>query len=541
MKTSQGRIAFGVGLLLVPMMLIGCGPNDKSDATGDSVIGKELGLTVGSLAEIARPEPLAVEGYGLVGGLPGTGSASCPPAIRAYLKQYILGQVPGGSVAPDNIINSKTTAVVRLEGVVPAAASRGDRLDVKVTPVPGSDTTSLHGGWLYRADLKLAGTFGPSARTLAVAEGPVFINTIAVAEPDQTTCYVLGGGTAQYDYVGNLRLRRADFARASAIRNRLNERYGVDTARAVSPRDVEFIIPAEYRWRKMRFVSMAAATFLDDTPELRATRIDALLKGLSESADKESCEIALEAVGRESLPKLRSLLNAADEEVRLRAARCALNLRDDAAIEALRAIALDEASPYRIEALDVMVVSARQNDAISLARRLLRDKDVRLVLAAYDALRRMEDAAVSRELVGRSFYLEHVVQTDRKAIFVSRSGEPRVVLFGAPLTCRDNIFVEAADETVTVNSRAGQDHVSLTRKNPAGPGVIGPVRTTFSVSEIVRALGAERSGAEAGDASGLGVSYTDVAAVLEQLTAKGAVIAEFWAGPLPKIGRIVKE
>ncbi|HPC96587.1 MAG TPA: flagellar basal body P-ring protein FlgI [Sedimentisphaerales bacterium] len=541
MKTSQGRIAFGVGLLLVPMMLTGCGPKGRSGAAGDSAIGKELGVTVGSLAEVAIPQPLAVEGYGLVAGLSGTGSASCPPAVRSYLKQYILAQVPGGSVAPDNLINSKTTAVVRLEGVVPAAASRGERFDVRVTPVPGSDTTSLRGGWLYRADLKLAGTFGPSARTLAVVEGPVFINTIAVAEPDLTTGYVLGGGTAQYDYVGNLRLRRDDFARASAIRNRLNERYGVDTARAVSPRDVEFVIPAEYRRRKMRFVSMVNATFLEDSPQLRAARIDALVKGLSESVDGENCEIALEAIGRESLPKLRSLLTAANEEVRLRAARCALNLRDDTAIEALRAIALDEASPYRMEALDVMVVSARQDDAISLARRLLRDKEVRLVLAAYDALRRMEDAAVSRELVGRSFYLEHVVQTDRKAIFVSRSGEPRVVLFGAPLTCHDDIFVEAADQTVTVNSRAGQDHVLLTRKNPGGPGVIGPVRTTFSVSEIVRALGAERSGGKAGDVSGLGVSYTDVAAVLEQLTARGAVSAEFWAGPLPKIGRIVKE
>ncbi|HNY80604.1 MAG: flagellar basal body P-ring protein FlgI [Sedimentisphaerales bacterium] len=535
MKTSQGRIAFGVGLLLVPMMLIGCGPDDKSAATADPVIGKELGLTVGSVADVARPEPLQVEGYGLVGGLAGTGSASCPPNIRAYLKQFILAQVPGGSVAPDNLINSKTTAVVRLEGVVPAAASRGDRLDVKVTPVAGSDTTSLHGGWLYKADLKLAGSFGPAARTLAVVEGPVFINTIAVAEPDPTTGYVLGGGIAQYDYVGNLRLRRADFARASAIRNRLNERYGIDTARAVSPRDVEFVIPPDYRRRKMRFVSMLAATFLDETPELKAARIETLARGLAESQAGESCEIALEAIGRESLASLQPLWNAPEEEVRLRAARCALNLRDDGAIEALRTIALDETSPLRSEALEAVMVSARRNDAISLARRLLRDKDARMILAAYESLRNMEDAAVSRELVGRSFHLEHVVQTDRKAIFVSRSGQPRVVIFGAPLTCRDNIFAEAANETVTVNSRAGQDHVSLTRKNPTGLGVLGPVRTSFSVSEIVRALGAERSRADAGDVSGLGAPYTDVVAVLEQLAAKGAVSAEFWAGPLPKI------
>jgi hypothetical protein len=274
---------------------------------------------------------------------------------------------------------------------------------------------------------------------------------------------------------------------------------------------------------------------------LRATRIDTLAKELLESQDKENSEVALEAIGRESLLKLRPLLKAPNEEVRLRAARCALNLRDDNAVETLRTIALNEASPYRAEALEAMVASARRNDAVSLARRLLRDKDVRIVLAAYEALRSMEDVAVSREFIGRSFDLEQVVQTDRKAIFVSRSGEPRVVVFGAPLNCRDDIFVEAANETVIVNSRAGQGYVSLTRKDPAGPGVIGPVRTGFSISEIVRALGAERSRPDAGRGSGLGVPYTDVIAVLEQLTAKGAVPAEFWAGPLPKIGRIVKE
>jgi hypothetical protein len=82
--------------------------------------------------------------------------------------------------------------------------------------------------------------------------------------------------------------------------------------------------------------------------------------------------------------------------------------------------------------------------------------------------------------------------------------------------------------------------VSLTLKDPTRPGVIGPVRSGFSIGEIVRALGSERQRTEAGHVMGLGVSYTDVIAVLEQLCAKDAVTAEFWAGPPPKIGRIVK-
>ncbi|MHC4521668.1 MAG: HEAT repeat domain-containing protein, partial [Planctomycetota bacterium] len=248
-----------------------------------------------------------------------------------------------------------------------------------------------------------------------------------------------------------------------------------------------------------------------------------------------------EAIGRHCLPKLATLLNASNDEVRLRAARCALSLGDDGALEPLRAMAMDETSRHRLEALDAVVTAGRRNDATTLARRLLRDRDAQVVLAAYEHLRKMEDVAVRQEFVGRSFYLEAVVQTDRRAIFVARSGDPRIVIFGSSLTCRDNVFVESPDGMVVVDSRAGQDYATLTRRVANRPGVIGPIRSGLTVGEIIRALGSERRSTRGGGSAGLGACYGDVAAVLEQLCAKGGVAAEFWAGPLPKIGLIVKK
>ena len=188
-----------------------------------------------------------------------------------------------------------------------------------------------------------------------------------------------------------------------------------------------------------------------------------------------------------------------------------------------------------------MMVSAQRNDAVTLARRLLRDDDATMVLAAYEHLRQIDDPTVKRELIGRSFYLEQVVQTDRRAIFVSRSGDPRVVLFGAPLECTNNIFVESPDQSIVVNTRAGEDSVSITRKHPTRPGIMGPVRTGFDVGSVVRALGAEATATSGGELQGLGVSYAEVIAILEQLSAKEAVDAEFWPGPLPKIDLPVKK
>jgi hypothetical protein len=291
----------------------------------------------------------------------------------------------------------------------------------------------------------------------------------------------------------------------------------------------------------MRFVSMIPATFLEVTNALISARVNAYVQGLAASGDKEKNEIALEAIGRESTGKLSTLLNAPDAEVRLRAGRCMLALEDGRGLPALRDLALDPKSPYRLEALDAVMVSAKRVDALTLAQRLLRDDDVAVVLAAYDDLRRIDDRVVSREVIGRSFLLEQVVQSSHKAIFVSRSGDPRVVLFGAPLRCRESLFVESPDQTLVLDSRTGQGFVTVLRKHPTRPGVIGPLRSTPDVGEIVRILGGEAETGPSGQLKSLGVPYTQVIALLEQLSAKNAVAAQFWAGPLPKIGPSVKK
>jgi len=541
MRTVFGHCVWWAAFLAAAGLLAGCGRMGRSEPSADAEDEAELGRTIALMAEVGKPEPLVVEGYGLVGGLAGTGSATCPTAVRAYLKNYIMGQLPKRTIDLDELIDSKDTAVVRLEGVLPAAVSEGEHFDVRATLVEGSDATSLRGGWLYEAELRPLGTTQVQSRPLATVEGALFVNLIGAGEPGATDSYVIGGGVAKQGYFGALRLRRPNYALASTVRNRINERYGVRTAQAVSAREIAFIIPETYRQRKIRFVEMVAATYVSETPALVEKRIDTFVARLNVPADAERSEIALEALGNRCLPKLATLLESPDEAVRMRAARCMLYLGEDAGWAVLREMALDEHSAYRLDALDAIAAGARRNDAAALARRLLRDSDARVVLAAYDHLRGMEDVAIRQEFVGRSFYLEQVLQTDRHAIFVSRSGDPRVVIFGGPLVCRDSLFVESPDEAVLIDSRAGQDYASLTRQIPGREGTIGPVRCGLTVSEIVRKLGAEPPRAGSASPTGLGVPYTDIIAVLEQLTAKEGVAAEFWAGPLPKIGLLVKK
>ena len=485
------------------------------------------------------PESIPVGGYGLIGGLRGTGSAECPPQIRAYLEQYILKQSPELDVG--KFISSRNTAVVLVQGIMPIAVSKNQYFDVKVAALPGTQTTSLEGGWLYGAELRAAGRFGMTIRALAAVEGPVFIDTLSPSETDKKTGYILAGGTVLDEYKINLALRQPDYRIASVIRNKLNERFGRDIAKAVSPGQIELKVPAEYKEQKQRFISIVKATYLAATPEITKERIRNFVRKLAVSQDKYASEIALETIGNESLGKLSVLLNSSKEQVRLQAARCMLNLGSDQGLDTLRRIAADKNSSYRVEALEAITTAASRNDAAAISRRLLRDSDFDIRLAAYEQLRKLDDFAVTQRLIGRNFYLEQITQTGHKGIFVSRSGQPRIVLFGAPIYCRDNVFVQSANGNITINAPAGRKYVSIIRRHPRRPNV-PPIqlKSSFELGDIIRTLCEEPPKKEGKGRGGLNVSYAEAIAILKQMCDKGAVQAEFRAGPLPKIDLIIK-
>ena len=286
---------------------------------------------------------------------------------------------------------------------------------------------------------------GTSIKPLATAEGPVFVDSTASDSQDQRVGYVLGGGSVIEEYKVNLTLRLPDYRVVSQIRNRINERFGYETAMALAPGNIELRIPTKYMDAKGRFIQLVRATYLFDSPELTAKRLMTNIEKLAGSKDKNPSEIALEAMGNITAPKLAALLNSSDPEVRLRAARCMFNLGDQRGREALWSMATDKNSPYRIEAINALASTAAGQDATSMFRSLLRDDDLTARLIAYDKLVRLKDAAVSRRLIANSFYLDQVTEAGKPAILISRRDQACVVILGAPIYCRSNTFVETHD------------------------------------------------------------------------------------------------
>ncbi len=541
MDAIKQKVCWGAALLLLSFV---CGCQQQgSVGKGQKQFTSppELGPAIGSLAEVLIPGSIVVEGYGLAGNLNGTGSSQCPPQVRAYLTRYILSQLSGQKIDVNKLIDSHDTAVVLIQGILPLIPSKDQFFDVQVTALQGTSTTSLEGGWLYTAELKAVG-LGLNARAIADVEGPVFIDTVGDSQPDKKAGFILAGGRVLDNFNIGLVLREPDYRVTSDIRNRLNGLFGDGVAKAVSPSRIEVIVPDRYKEQRERFASLVRSTYLTYTPEVTEKRVSTFARLLDTSQDKEASEIALEAIGTDSIGMLNVLLNSTDQQVRLRAARCMLNLSNNAGLNVLQQMAFDTGSPYRVEALEAITLGAARVDAAVVSRKLLLDRDFQVCLAAYEQLRKLDDVALKREFIGRSFYLEQVSQTGHRVIFVSRSGQPRIVLFGAPIYCRDNIFVQSSDGGIIINAPTGQKYVTLARKHPKRPGVVAQARSSFELADIIRKLCEEPArSSEETRRGGLGVSYAEMIALLKQLSDKGAVRAQFLAGPLPKIDTTIKK
>ena len=501
-----------------------------------------LDTTVGQLGQLYQYSAVPVKGYGIVAGLAGTGSSECPPELRRALSKYIRTHTGSAAINPNKFINSLDTAVVEIYGTIPAVASKGGIFDVKVVAFSRTKTTSLAGGTLYTADLKEMARlvrFDMYSVTLARAHGPVFLDETSGGS--RISGYVLGGGEVSKSVRLAFGLYKPSYLAVSAIRNLLNERFEPGTAKAISPNEIEFMIPARYREQKTKFLSMVRLLYLAEDNILRDKRIKTLVEKMAVGEDKLGSEYALEAIGRSVLGEIAKLLESGDERVRFHAARCMLAIGDERGIGALRDIVRDRDSLLRVAAVEAIGLNAKRNIASAILSRLLREEDFAVKFAAYEQLLRLDDIAVSRKVVANKFFIDEVSGKGPKIIYVAREDVPRIVIFGGPVNCEKGIYVESADRSVIINAPAGAGHVSVMRKLANRPRLVGPVSSSYDLTDVIRTL-CENPAIEGRPQmrSGLGASYSDMVSVLSKMCSVEAIKAEYIASDLTDAGSFVE-
>jgi flagellar basal body P-ring protein FlgI len=209
---------------------------------------------------------MRVRGYGIVAGLGTRGSRECPQRIRNLLIQEMYKHeefsaigLKAAPITPGEYIDDPDTAVVTVEGEIPAAAPAGTTFDVIVRALPGTQTVSLEGGRLYTASMQMYRD-SPSGgsvegKTLAQAAGAIFINPFrddtseeaASIDRKDREATIIGGGVSTESRRLRFVLSRPSYQLAERISHTNNARYPSSRkeAEATSPTNEDLRVPAE--------------------------------------------------------------------------------------------------------------------------------------------------------------------------------------------------------------------------------------------------------------------------------------------------------
>lgn len=533
------KIYYLIILAVIAGALSSCGAPKPKDTMDEKI---SLDTHIDQLAQLAPLNPIGVNGYGITAGLWGTGSPECPSSLRPILEKYIRQQVPNSSQnTVREILESMDTAVVEIAGQIPPMAMVGDRFDLKVSPFAKTQTTSLESGQLYTADMMEISrlrAFDQYSKRIASASGQIYTEIDPATGKQQY--YILGGGVCSVDTPITLLLNKSNYYAASAIRNRTNDRFGPETAKALSPKEVQIFIPARYRRERQRFLNMILSLYLSEDETLRAKRIDELCQQLEQLKDAEKAEIALEAIGRPAVPKLYTLIeDNKPEETRFRAARCLLNVGEPRAVQALSIITEATNSPFRIQAIQALA-SGKVKDVEPILIRLVDDPNFEVRMAAYERLVGHDSVVISRIPIGSDFFIDLVHSKGEKVIFAYRKDNAGIVLFGSPIEAAKDIFVDM--KQIMINSRPEENHVMLSRRHPNKPKLVGPIRCSFRVEDIIRTL-AQSPEVDKRKITwpGLGISYSEVLSVLDYMCKREIIPARFVLGPLTDAGAFLEK
>lgn len=500
LKKAKRHIVELVGLLVL-VLVVGTHAANAEEST-------EL-QTVGDVTVISGMNGIEVEGWGLVVGLRGTGSNPPPSAARRKLLDLMKKRsVP----SPESLLRSPATALVRVRGVIPPGARKGDRFDVRVELSEQDQATSLRHGWLLEAELYETGVAiglgGLRGDRLALAGGPVVCRQDGEEARWGT---IPGGGLCLVDRTFSLltgnQYRSARYT--MEIERRINQRFPIagpgrtQVATAKDDTRVDLIVPAQYERNPARFLMVVRAIPLwsrNHTAEAMEERLNRYERELQNPATAFPAALALESMGSRAVGPLKAALRSPSPDVRFFAAEALAYLGEPAAAHVLAETART-IRDYRAHALTALSALDEPASRLEL-RQLLDSDDPELRYGAFRALRLQDSLSEDMRgiLLDRHIRLHVVDSSGPPLIHVTLHGEPEIVVFGKDQKFLTPLTLRAGSEIlITANTGA---KTMLVSKYSLGAK---PVRESVSleVAAAIRHL------------TELGARYPDIVGMLE--------------------------
>ena len=501
--------------------------------------------TVASETGLVGFDPVVVRGYGIVVGLRGTGSRQMPADVRAFLLQELAKRgfgtgAPGvPDISPQELLNSEDTAVVIVEGVIPPGAPKGSKFDVRVTIGPGTSSTSLEGGRLLIADLRPGPLFTGSRQAGALAEGSGSVLINPFVEPNairrdainRTSGRILDGGMVNKDMPLKLRLATPSHSRAESIQGTLNTIFPRErgqrneTAHGRSSALIELTVPPSYAKRTGEFAELVRHSPLAVTnPEQTAMAIRRSL--LANPGGAGAASWRWQALGKRALPMIQDLYEYPEEQPRFAALNAGAKLNDMLAVPALMRMAkTSDSVTYRTQSI-VLLGRMGTNPEIELGlRELLDDNDVDVRLAAFEALELRGDTHIISMPVGKKFVL-NICPSTHPMIYVSQSGQPRIVIFDEDLEVKRPMTLYTWDGRLIIKGDEGNQLLEVFHRERMDlPAVVDRVKP--QVASLIGYF-ARRPTPDRPEA-GLNFSYSETISALHELWRLKYVACDFRA------------
>lgn len=507
-----------------------------------------LSGTIGAQAQLSGMTPQFVSGYGLVVGLDGTGSADVPLSVRAMMEDTMrrqgvgneqgpLAGSPLATVSPAEVLDDPDTAVVLVQAVIPPAAPNGAVFDVGVTVLPGTATRSLEGGRLYTTDLfrGLVAPGMPATAPVAQASGAIFTNPFDAPgaessgddEPElRTAGRILGGGRVTTPFKPLLVLDNPSHARARGIAAAVNGRFPrrgdrLPTARGLDDESVEINIPGAWTDRSEDFFSIVEHLRVDRSfPERWANRYAETLVEQPELG--RELMWSLVALGEVALPRVRELYDFPELAPRMAALEAGARLGDPRAREPLTRVATDGPPALRSGAIELLGLLPTDPRINRFLLELVDTGDIEIRVAAYEALVARGDARVERYSVAGEYAVD-AVPASTPMIYATLQEKPRVVLFGEPRFELPALAIGWGGRLmVSGDSAAGPVRVFY-RDYRTGRSTESVIDA--EIGDLVRYFAHDPT--PESPRPGLDFTYSEMVGALHELTAAGAIDAEF--------------
>jgi hypothetical protein len=501
--------------------------------------------TIGEITYLRGAQGLQVRGYGLVIDLPDTGGTN----VRDFYQDYVGKEIRRSKSAnPDewpeasanDIIESKKTAVVRVDGIIPAGAVRRRCFDVHVTAVD-QDSTSIAGGILLPCDLRI---FNPETPRLegkihARAEGRIFVNPF-VGRGSKTninprTGRIIAGGVNKTDRRLSLVTMYKSYSKVRQVQSVINQRFSSEmhdkVAVGVSATNIKLHVPEDYFGREMKFVNLVQHLPLSESRQRQETQATRLLGMLAQpNAPWEDVALVLEGLGKPVLAIIQEHYTDTRQHVNYYSGRVGLRLGDETAVEVVARHAKNPRSPFRRQAIRELGTCDMANSAGPVLQKLLTDENAEIRILAYESLRRVDPGAVRTIVVGSdpyNFILDVVPSEGPNMIYARKTRSRRLALIGGDsLLFSPPLLYSVEGKPVTLSAKQDADAVTILRKDHNGSILVGPCQVPLEVWRLVEFMGGSMETGYDRRLKGLGLDYAEVIELLYTLCREGAINAD---------------